>query len=91
MTTKEFIAIMIKDTEIAGKMSECREPEKAYAIAKEAGLTDDYETFKATMTKANEQLCGELSDEELAVVAGGSTGEMVAIGITAGLLISASA
>ncbi|MGN0649296.1 MAG: Nif11-like leader peptide family RiPP precursor [Oscillospiraceae bacterium] len=71
MTTKEFIEKMAGDEALSKKMSECKAPEEAYEVAKEAGLTDDIESFKAVMTAVNKQLKGELSDDELDNVAGG--------------------
>ncbi|MGN0649302.1 MAG: Nif11-like leader peptide family RiPP precursor [Oscillospiraceae bacterium] len=71
MTTQEFIKKMTNDEALSKKMSECKAPEEAYEVAKEAGLTDDIESFKAVMTAVNKQLKGELSDDELDNVAGG--------------------
>ena len=81
MTTKEFIEKMSKDEILAKKMSECKSPEEAYEIAKEVGLTDDIDSFKAVMTEFNKQIKGELSDDELQNVAGGlDTNEWVFLG-----------
>ena len=71
MTTKEFFEKMASDEALAKKMSECKAPEEAYEVAKEAGLTDNIETFQAVMTAVNKQIKGELSDDELDNVAGG--------------------
>ena len=82
MTTKEFIEKMSKDEAIAKKMEGCKSPEEAHEVAKEAGLTDDIETFKTVMTTLNKQIKGELSDSELNEVAGGLSDEAV-MGISA--------
>ncbi|MGN0648812.1 MAG: Nif11-like leader peptide family RiPP precursor [Oscillospiraceae bacterium] len=79
MTTQEFVEKMSKDEALAKKMSECKSPEEAYETAKEAGLTDDIETFKAVMTAVNKKVKGELSDDELDDVAGG---QWLGIGIS---------
>ncbi|MGN0649303.1 MAG: Nif11-like leader peptide family RiPP precursor [Oscillospiraceae bacterium] len=73
MTTKEFIEKLTTDEVIAKKMESCKSPEEAYEAAKEAGLTDDIETFKGIMTALNKRIKGELSDDELDNVAGGSS------------------
>ncbi|MGN0648816.1 MAG: Nif11-like leader peptide family RiPP precursor [Oscillospiraceae bacterium] len=95
MTTKEFIEKFSKDEALARKMSGCKSPEEAYETAKEAGLTDDIETFKAVMTEFNKQVKGELSDNELENVAGGmSTAAEVALGVlgyTTAAIVAASA
>lgn len=71
MTTQEFIEKMASDEAFAKKLEGCKSPEEAYEVAKEAGLTDDIESFKAVMTAVNTQIKGELSDDELDNVAGG--------------------
>ncbi|MGN0649301.1 MAG: Nif11-like leader peptide family RiPP precursor [Oscillospiraceae bacterium] len=80
MNTNEFIEKMSRDEALAKKMECCKAPEEAYEVAKEAGLTDDFETFKAVMTAVYNQLKGELSDGELENVAGGMS-EAAASGI----------
>ena len=99
MTTKEFIENMLKDEDIAKKMEGCKAPEEAYKVAKEAGLTDDIETFKAIMTAVNKRVSGEISDEELNRVAGGTyaeaypdldPSERTAIAITDGISLGIS-
>ncbi|MGN0649299.1 MAG: Nif11-like leader peptide family RiPP precursor [Oscillospiraceae bacterium] len=75
MTTKEFIEKKSKDEVVTKKMESCKSPEEAYEVAKEAGLTDDFETFKAVMTAVNKRIKGELSDDELDYVAGGMSEE----------------
>lgn len=81
MTTKEFVEVASKNEELAKKMGACKKPEEAYEVAKEAGLTDDYDTFTKYMTELNEKLSQELSDEELENAAGGlDDGQKAAIG-----------
>ncbi|MGN0649300.1 MAG: Nif11-like leader peptide family RiPP precursor [Oscillospiraceae bacterium] len=84
MTTKEFIEKMASDEALAKKLEGCKSPEEAYEVAKEAGLTDDIETFKGIMTAVNKQLKGELSDDELENVAGGMS-EAAGIAIISGV------
>ncbi|MGN0648806.1 MAG: Nif11-like leader peptide family RiPP precursor [Oscillospiraceae bacterium] len=86
MTTKEFIEKMAGDEVLAKKMEGCKSPEKAYEAAKETGLTDDIESFKAVMTAVNKKIKGELSDEELSDVAGGISDDaafLISFGVTA--------
>ncbi|MGN0648811.1 MAG: Nif11-like leader peptide family RiPP precursor [Oscillospiraceae bacterium] len=71
MNTQEFIEKMSKDETLAKKMEGCKSPEEAFEAAKEAGLTDDIDSFKAVMTAVNKRANGELSDEELENIAGG--------------------
>ncbi|MGN0649298.1 MAG: Nif11-like leader peptide family RiPP precursor [Oscillospiraceae bacterium] len=82
MTTQEFIEKMSKDEALAKKLSECKAPEEAYEVAKEAGLTDDFEAFKTIMTAVNKRIKGELSDDELDDVAGGVDAIDVAFVVT---------
>ncbi|MGN0648819.1 MAG: Nif11-like leader peptide family RiPP precursor [Oscillospiraceae bacterium] len=72
MTTQDFINKMAEDEALSKKLSECKSPEEAYETAKAAGLTDDFESFKAVMTAVNKRVNGELSDDELEAVAGGT-------------------
>ena len=93
MTTQEFINKMAEDETLAKKMSECKSPEEAYEVAKESGLTDDIEIFKAVMTEVNRQVKGELSDDELENIAGGKDNTTVTVvGFSFGLvaLVSSS-
>lgn len=81
MTTKEFVEKAAKDEELAKKMKACKKPEEAYEVAKEAGVTDDYDAFTKYMTELNEKLSQELSEDELENAAGGlSDSEAAAIG-----------
>ena len=92
MTTKEFIEKLTKDETLANKMEGCKAPEEAYEVAKEAGLTDDIESFKAVMTAVNKKINGELSDDELDNIAGGSVlRDFVEAGIVVTFFASAGA
>ena len=71
MTTKEFFEKTTKDEALCKKLEACKTPEEAYSIARETGLTDDFETFTSVMTAVNKQIKGELSDDELENIAGG--------------------
>ena len=90
MTTKEFVEKLKQDakennTEIFVKIQAAgKDPEAIYAIAKEIGVADSFEAFKAEMENRYESMVQELSEEELAQIAGGVTAEDVAIGIAAG-------
>ncbi len=79
MTTKEFVAKLNQDamennTEIFAKIQAAgKDPEAVYAIAKEAGVSDNFEDFKAEMTAQYEAMSKDLSEDELAAIAGGIT------------------
>ncbi|MGN0648808.1 MAG: Nif11-like leader peptide family RiPP precursor [Oscillospiraceae bacterium] len=75
MTTKILLEKMNSDEVLSKKLSECKSPEEAYAAAKEAGLTDDFDTFTTVMSAVNMRLKEELSDEELDNIAGGLSEE----------------
>ena len=80
MTTPEFMQKIVQDEALRSTMSAYKTPEEAYEAAKSHGLTDDKETFMATMTAAQKAISGELTDEELEEIAGGmSTGGIVAV------------
>lgn len=90
MTTKDFVeklnrAANESNTEIVAKIQAAgKDPEAVYAIAKEAGVTDSFEDFRAEMQNWYESMAQEISEEELAAIAGGVTADDVAIGIAAG-------
>ena len=87
MRIKEFFEKMTRDEALCKKLGACKTPEEAYAIARETGLTDDFETFTSVMTAVNKQIKGELSDDELdAVAAGSDDGDWgVVIGVSVGV------
>lgn len=70
MTTKEFIEKLAKDEELCKKLTATKTAEEGYAVAKEAGVTDDLETFVAAVAK------NELSDADLGAVAGGAVDQL---------------
>lgn len=72
MNMQEFLQSLNENPDLGQKMDGASNPDEAYAIAKEAGLTDSFEVFTDTMTKIYKAQ-SELSDEELDAVVGGST------------------
>lgn len=70
MTTKEFIEKVLKDETLNKKLAATHTPEEGYAVAREAGLTDDFKTFAAALSG------NELSEAELDRVAGGAVVEL---------------
>lgn len=77
MTTPEFVKKIVEDEELRNTMSAYETPDEAYEAAKAHGLTDDKETFMATMAAAQQAMSGELSDEELEEIAGGASAGVV--------------
>lgn len=73
MTTKEFIEKLAKDEELCKKLTATKTAEEGYAVAKEAGVTDDLKTFVAAVAK------NELSDADLGAVAGGAAVELMQV------------
>lgn len=71
MNMQEFLQLLSENSELAQKMDGAANPDEAYAIAKEAGLTDSFEVFTDTMTKVYKAQ-SELSEEELDAVVGGN-------------------
>ncbi len=73
MTTKEFYELAAKDEALAAKIQACKTPDDAYAVAKDAGLTDAMDAF----VKASEELntkSKEMSPEEVeSITAAGDT------------------
>jgi pyruvate dehydrogenase complex dehydrogenase (E1) component len=73
MTTIEFIGKTASESkELVSKLEACKAPEEAYGIAKAEGLTDNFEVFVAEMKKLHEAV-KDLSDDDLAEVAGGAS------------------
>lgn len=97
MTTKEFVAKLKRDakenhTEIFAKIRAAgKDPEAIYAVAKEVGVADSFEAFKVEMTAQYEAMSKELSEEELAAIAGGVTAEDVAAGIAIATIVGCGA
>lgn len=95
MQTSEFIS-KLNDAALAQKMAAAKSPQEAYEIARTSGVTDSFEVFTAEMEKLKAYV-GELSENDLASVAGGmGTAEATAIisgtvTIAAGSVAAASA
>ena len=85
MNMQEFLQLLIENSELAQKMDGAANPDEAYAIAKEAGLTDSFEVFTDTMTKLYKAQ-SELSEEELDAVVGGSTFTDITMVVSMGTL-----
>jgi predicted ribosomally synthesized peptide with nif11-like leader len=91
---KEEIKLLLQkfadDTELQEKMSKCKSPEEAYAIASSVQEGFTFEEFVDEMTKLNNMLNGELSDEDLAKVAGGNLSSGEARKLSIGVTVSTS-
>ena len=81
MTTKEFAAKLREDRELFARVEAAASVDECYAIAKENGLTDSLEEFKAltdeirelgTRLTAEEAAGTSLNLADVAAVAGGS-------------------
>ncbi|MBQ9612643.1 MAG: Nif11-like leader peptide family RiPP precursor [Lachnospiraceae bacterium] len=70
---KVFLKKMAEDQELFGKMSACKNPDEAYAIASSVVGGFTKEEFISTMDKLDAAAKGskELSDEDLKNIAGG--------------------
>ena len=86
MTTKEFAEKLNQDI-LEKILAAGKNPEAVFAIAKEAGVTDSFEDFKAEMIAQYAAISKELSEEELAPIAGGVTADDVAAGIAIATII----
>ena len=76
MNIQDFLRLLNEDSDLAQKMGGAANPDEAYAIAKEAGLTDSFEVFTDTMTKIYKAQ-SELSDDEIDSVVGGTKPEVL--------------
>lgn len=78
---KLFLQKAAEDEELQQKLAACRSPEEAYALASSVQDGFTFEEFVETMTKMNDIVNNgdqELSDEDLAMAAGGmSVTEMI--------------
>ncbi len=82
MTTKELFIKAAQDAELAGKLQKAASPEDLYALAKEAGVTDSFEDFKAAAVEIKNS-AEKLSPAEVdAVVGGASHTETTALTVT---------
>ena len=80
MTTQEFIRKLVpENVDLLSRMQACKAPEEAYEVAKSVGLTDSFEEFTAEMTKFYESV-KDLTEEDLANVAGGLTEKSAIVG-----------
>ena len=70
MNIQDFLQLLNENSDLAQKMSGAANPDEAYAIAKEAGLTDSFEVFTDTMAKIYKAQ-SELSDADIDAVVGG--------------------
>ena len=64
MNTLEFVKQTSADPAACDKMAACKTPEEAYAIAKDAGVTDSLDEFVAAMQKIQSQV-SEVSEDDL--------------------------
>lgn len=77
MKTKEFINKLRDNDELARRVANAENPEQAYEIAKETGVTDSKEVFCKEM-KAFKKAVVEMEQSELEVILGStSTTEVV--------------
>jgi len=73
MTAVEFKEKLMKgDKDLVEKLKNVKSPDEAYAVAKEAGLNDTKEAFRAQM-KALHDKYTEVTKEDLAAAAGGGS------------------
>ena len=70
MNIQDFLQFINENPDLAQKMNGAANPDEAYAIAKEAGLTDSFEVFTDTMAKIYKAQ-SELSDEDIDSIVGG--------------------
>jgi pyruvate dehydrogenase complex dehydrogenase (E1) component len=83
MTTQDFIKKLTPDNNaLTNKMEAAKTSEDAYGIAKAEGVTDSFDTFVSEMKKLNEAV-KDLSDDDLANVAGGSDATDIVTAVTA--------
>lgn len=73
MTVKEFYDSLATNADLEQKIKECKTPEDAYAVAKDAGLSESLEDFVKFSEELNAQY-KEMSPEEIeSVSAAGDT------------------
>lgn len=90
MTTKDFLP-KLSDPGIGQKMASTKSPQEAYTFAKTNGVTDSFEVFVAEMERLKAAV-GELSEDDLASVAGGmSEQEIIELTISTTVPAAASA
>ena len=77
MQMSEFIARLDgSDQDLVDRLSKCKKPEEAYAIAQEYGVEASLDEFIQEMTRFKKAL-DELNEEDLAGVAGGADSSSV--------------
>lgn len=86
---KLFLQKVAESQELQEKMQACKSPEEAYAIASSVQDGFTFEEFTETMTKLNDVVNKELSDEDLAMAAGGS--EITDVFIVTGITLTVTA
>lgn len=86
-----FLKKAAEDKDLQERIMACKSPEEAYVVASSVQDGFTLEEFVETMTKINELSSRELSDEDLAVAAGGavSTDEVITHAVTGVVLGSA--
>lgn len=72
MTLQEFLQDLEGNEAVASKLNKAANPDEAYAIAKEAGLSISFEEFSEGMAKLSATQ-SELSGEEVDAIVGGAT------------------
>lgn len=74
-TMRSFLERLENEEELQKKLQDCKSPEEAFAVAKDAVSELDKNEFFETMKKINDSVAknesGELSDSDLEQVAGG--------------------
>ncbi|SEH33006.1 Nif11-like leader peptide family RiPP precursor [Selenomonas sp. KH1T6] len=79
---RKFLDKLGKDKELQEKFSQIRDPGEAYKLA--ASVQDGFtkEEFVTEMKRLYEEMTKDLSDEDLAKVAGGGSDEELALSLT---------
>ena len=83
-----FLEKLEADQELQAKFSQIRDADEAYALA--ASVQDGFtkEEFITEMTKIKEIMDENLSDEDMAKSAGGSTSEAVSLAVTVSVSVT---
>lgn len=79
---KAFLQKLVDDKELQARLSKVKNPDEAYEVAKSVQEGFTKEEFVAEMRKLKEKIAAskanqELSDEDVAQVAGGSGGDII--------------
>lgn len=81
----KLFEVLKDDMQATERFSDCKSPEEAYQLAQEFAGGYSFEEFKQAMTAVNrlaKKESGELSEEDLKGVAGGSGGSDLELGLT---------